>query len=178
MKSINSIKLKFQHSSKANALVAFVSYDEQSKRYYGVQETAQCGKKVCVLSFPLKDSVRAGVLYDCSLNPMQSGKGYVIVRATPQQYKATIETCYIKNNTYSIQIKFGYKVLKFDPFSSGKQSVYDLQQFKRVLLERTDIKDLQKVCKDFESSAHILLRLIEQDRWNVLHLKNRAVKRF
>ena len=162
MKSINSIKLKFQHSSKTNALVAFVSYDEQSKRYYGVQETAQCGKKVCVLSFPLKDSVRAGVLYDCSLNPMQSGKGYVIVRATPQQYKATIETCYIKNNTYSIQIKFGYKVLKFDPFSSGKQSVYDLQQ----------------VCKDFESSAHVLLRLIEQDRWNVLHLKNRAVKRF
>ena len=64
-----------------------------------------------------------------------------------QQYKATIETCYIKNNTYSIQIKFGYKVLKFDPFSSGKQSVYDLQQFKRVLLER--VAPLKLRCKRF-----------------------------
>lgn len=178
MKHISSIKLKFHHSSKNNALVSFVSYNELSKRYRGVNETAKCGKKVVVLHETLKGSVTAGVLYDCSIVPMSNGNGYIVVRATLQQYKATIATRYIKNNTYTIEITFGYKTLVFNPFSSGRSSKYDIEQFRQLLLQRADIADIAQVSKDFEESAKVLLRLMQQDRHTALHAYNRAVKRY
>lgn len=159
-------KLKFSKSDRTDATISYVSQNPNNGRVNGVRQDSPYPKKICVVDKALANEILVNVLYDCTLVPMAERNGYVVIAATPVQFKATIRTQYIKNNIYMVEVKFGNKTLRFDPFSGRKESVCNLQEFKRVLERRVDVKDIMQVVEDFNRAATRLLNMMEYDRYN------------
>ena len=106
-------------------------------------------------------------LYDCALIPMSDKNGYVVVEAEPVQFKATVNSTYIKGNIYLVEVKFGNKTIRFDPFNGKKESVKNLAACKAVLEKRVDVKDIMQVVEDFEKAANTILSLLNNDKYRL-----------
>ena len=104
-------------------------------------------------------------LYDCILIPMADKNGYVVIAAEPVQFKAKVNTTYIKGNVYLVEVKFGNKTIRFDPFNGKKESVKNLKACKEVLEKRIDVKDVMQVVEDFERAANTVVTLMEKDKY-------------
>lgn len=114
----------------------------------------------------LASEILLNVLYDCTLIPMTERNGYVVIAAEPVQFKATVTKTYVKNNIYLVEVKFGNKTIRFDPFNGRKESIKSLPACKAILERRVDVKNILQVVEDFETAANEILALLENDKWD------------
>ena len=156
-------KLKFIKSDKTDAYISFVSQNPKTGRYCGVRQDSPYPKKVCVPDKKLSCDILTNVLYDVVLIPMSEKNGYVVIEAVPCEFKATIETTYIPKIAYKVEVKFGNKVILFDPFDGKKESVRNLQSCRSVLEKRVDIKNILQVVDDFEKAANSIINKMYSD---------------
>jgi hypothetical protein len=158
-------KLKFVRSEISGAPVSFVSQNPKTGRICGVRQDSSYPKKICIVDKLLSPQIIVNALYDCTLIPMSDKNGYVVIAAEPVQFKAVISSAYIKNNIYVVEVKFGNKIIRFDPFNGKKESVKDIAACKSVLEKRIDIEDITQVVKDFERAAGNIVHLMERDKY-------------
>lgn len=162
-------KLKFTKSEQTGAIVSFVSQNPKTGQIRGVRQDDPYPKKICILDRALSSSVLLNTLYDATLVPMTSKDGFVAISITPVQFKAKIEVTVCPKALYKVEVKFGNKVILFDPMDGKRDSVKKLAECKRVLETRVDIKDLLQVVEDFEETAYSVIAKYEQDgfiyRW-------------
>lgn len=146
-------KLKFIKSDQTGAYVSFVSQNPKTGRICGVRQDSEYPKKICILDKKLMCDVLLNVLYDATLIPMSEKNGYVVIEVTPVQFKATIEVTYVPKAIYVVEVKFGNKVIRFDPKDGRKDSIRSIEGCKSILEKRVDIKDITQVVEDFVDAA-------------------------
>lgn len=157
-------KLKFVKSDQTGAIISFVSQNPKTGRICGVRQDSEYPKKICILDKMLASEILLNVLYDCTLIPMTERNGYVVIAAEPVQFKATVTKTYVKNNIYLVEVKFGNKTIRFDPFNGRKESIKSLPACKAILERRVDVKNILQVVEDFDTAANEILALLENDR--------------
>lgn len=138
---------------------------QKTGRICGVRQDSEYPKKICILDKMLASEILLNVLYDCTLIPMTERNGYVVIAAEPVQFKATVTKTYVKNNIYLVEVKFGNKTIRFDPFNGRKESIKSLPACKAILERRVDVKNILQVVEDFDTAANEILALLENDRW-------------
>lgn len=163
-------KLKFIRSDVSGSPVSFVSKHLDTGRIYGVRQDSKYPKKVCIVDKAIADQIMLNALYNCTLVPMTEKNGYVVISAEPVQFRAKINSTYIKGNVYVVEVKFGNKTIRFDPFCGRKESVKNLKECKRVLERRIDIKNVMQVAEDFERAAIAMVRIMENDKYSKFKL--------
>ena len=156
-------KLKFTKSEKTGAYVSFVSQNPKTGRICGVRQDSEYPKKICILDKKLMCDVLLNVLYDATLIPMAEKNGYVVIEVNPVQFKATIETTYVPKAVYVVEVKFGNKVIRFDPMDGRKDTIRTIEGCKSVLEKRVDIKDVTQVVEDFVDAATDIIRKFRND---------------
>lgn len=157
-------KLKFIKSEQTGSVISFVSQNPKTGRICGVRADSEYPKKICIVDKLLANDILMNVLYDCTLIPMSDRNGYVVIAAEPVQFNATIETTYIKGNIYLVEVKFGNKTLRFDPYNGKKESIRSLSAFRAVLEKRVDVKNIIQVVEDFEKAANKIILLLNTDQ--------------
>lgn len=163
-------KLKFMPSKTFDTLVGFVSRNHKTKMLCGVREDSPLKKKVCVLNKPLRGSILANTLYDCTLVPARQGNCYIVVEANVTQFNAHVSSQYVKGSTYFVQVEFGGSSIVFDPLHGKQESVKNLDACKEVLEKRVDIKNIGQVVKDFMEAGRMMLRLLNRDKYSLKKL--------
>lgn len=166
-------KLKFIKSEKNGAMISFVSQNPVNNVVCGVRQDSPYPKKIVIIDREIANNILVNVLYDCALIPMtkvlneKTGEnhipGYIAIEANPVQFKATVTTKYIRGIKYNVEVTFGNKVIRFDPFKGQKESVKSLPACRAILEKRYDVKDLMEVVEDFETAAISLMELMKQD---------------
>lgn len=166
-------KLKFIKSEKNGALISFVSQNPVNNVVCGVRQDSPYPKKIVIIDREMANNILVNILYDCVLIPMtptlneKTGEnhipGYIAIEANPVQFQATVTTKYICGIKYMVEVSFGNKVIRFDPFKGQKESVKSLPACRAVLEKRYDVKDLMDVVESFEVAAHNLLDLLKED---------------
>lgn len=179
-------KLKFIKSEKNGALISFVSQNPVNHVVCGVRQDSPYPKKIVIIDREIANNILVNVLYDCVLIPMakvlneKTGEshvpGYIAIEANPMQFKATISTKYIRGVKYNVEVAFGNKVIRFDPFKGQKESVKSLPACKAILEKRYDVKDLMDVVEDFETAALDLIKLMKQDMRQIHNKKHHNEK--
>lgn len=176
-------KLKFIKSEKNGALISFVSKNPVNNVVCGVRQDSPYPKKIVIIDREIANNILVNVLYDCALIPMtkvlneKTGDknhipGYIAIEASPVQFKATVTTKYIRGIKYNVEVTFGNKVIRFDPFKGQKESVKSLPACRAILEKRYDVKDLMDVVEDFETAAINLMELMKQDMRQIYNKKN------
>lgn len=157
-------KLKFSKSKRSGSWIGFVSINTKNGCVKGVREDAKEPKMICVVTSKLAPFIEPDVLYDVQMVPMKNkNTGLIVVEAEPHAFEASIETVIVKNAVYVINVKFGNKVIKFDPKDGRLDSVRTIDGAVKVLEGRKDIKNQLQVIDDFIKSANILLTTYEND---------------
>lgn len=168
-----STKLKFIKSDKNGALISFVSQNPGNNVVCGVRQDSPYPKKIVIIDRKKANNIITNVLYDCKLIPMtpimneRTGEnhipGYIAIEATPVQFKATVSTTYIRGIKYMVEVSFGNKVIRFDPYRGKKESVKSFPACRAILEKRYDVKDLMRVVEDFDEAAFNIVELMKQD---------------
>lgn len=94
---------------------------------------------------------------------MAEKNGYIVIDVTPVQFKATIETTYVPKAIYVVEVKFGNKVIRFDPMDGRKETIRTIDGCKGMLERRVDIKDITQVVDDFVEAATDIMRKFKND---------------
>lgn len=179
-------KLKFIKSERNGALISFVSQNPVTNVVCGVRQDSPYPKKIVIIDREIANNILVNVLYDCVLIPMtqimneKTGEnhipGYIAIEANPVQFKATVTTKYIRGIKYNVEVSFGNKVIRFDPFRGQQESVKSLPACRAVLEKRCDVKDLMEVIEDFENAAFNLIELMKQDMRQIHNKKSKNEK--
>lgn len=156
-------QLKFVVSPETGETIGFVSRPWQSNRLKGVRENSTFGKKICVLADDLKGKIIPEIPYTVELKPMHSGKGYVVVKATPKLFPALVETEMVPKSIYQVTVSFGNKTFYFDPKDGKSSSSRTIQGVINELLTRTDIDERETVIEDFKRQAFQLVRCMNAE---------------
>lgn len=182
-------KLKFIKSNKNGAFISFVSQNPVNGIVCGVRQDSPYPKKIVIIDRELSNSLLLNVLYDCVLIPMtpiikhagteQEEKfipGYIAIEATPVQFKATVTTKYVRGSKYQVEVCFGNKIIRFDPFRGQKESVKSLPACLVVLEKRCDVKDVMYVVESFSAAANELVAQMKQDMREIHNNKSKNGK--
>ncbi len=182
-------KLKFIKSDKNGALISFVSQNPVNGVVCGVRQDSPYPKKIVIIDRGLSNNLLLNVLYDCVLIPMtpiikNEGTaqqevfipGYIAVEATPVQFKATITTKYVRGSQYQVEVSFGNKVIRFDPFRGKQETIKSLPACLAVLEKRYDVKDVMYVVENFTAAANELLDILKQDMREIHNKKGHHEK--
>lgn len=180
-------KLKFIKSERNGALISFVSQNPVTDIVCGVRQDSPYPKKIVIIDRQMAHNIFVNVLYDCVLIPMtpildeKTGEknfipGYIAIEATPVQFKATVTTKYIRGIKYQVEVSFGNKVIRFDPFRGQKETLKSLPACRAILEKRYDVKDLMDVVESFEMAALNLIELMKQDMRQIHNKKNHNEK--
>ena len=156
-------QIKFTLSEETGELIGFVSRHSKTKKLKGVRENSTFGKKICVLSEELKGKVIENILYNVELKSMHLGNGYVVVSATPAEFKAQIDTVIVAQNIYKVCITFGNKTIYFDPKDGKSPSSRTLEGTLKIIKARKDIEDKELVVEEFIRQANHLIQRMEKD---------------
>lgn len=160
-------KLKFKKSEKSGLLVGFVSQNPKTGRIKGVREDSEFPKQVCVVDASISPEIIVGALYNAAIVPMYQKKGFIVIEATPHQFKADIEVCYVPKAIYMVNVKFGNKTITFDPKDGRKESTRSLAAVKQLLERRIDIRNITQVVEDFVDAANDMLKKFDRDGFYV-----------
>jgi len=151
-------KLKFVKSEKTGNYIGFVSKNKKTGLLAGVRENDSKPKKVCVIDKKsVTEEIIPNALYNVSLRTMASNNGFVVIEATPVKFKAVIEVSYIPKALYTVEIKFGNKIICFDPKDGRKASCKTLTGCLELLEKRIDIENQEQILEDFKQCAEHLL---------------------
>lgn len=178
-------KLKFIKSDVNGTFISFISQNPVNNVVCGVRQDSPYPKKIVIIDKEIANNIIINVLYDCVLIPMskvpneKTGEdfipGYIAIEATPVQFKATITTNYEFGVKYNIEVSFGNKVIRFDPFKGKKESVKSLPACRAILEKRYDVKDIMDVVEDFDKAATSLIATMKQDMIQI-HNKRKYAK--
>lgn len=160
-------KLKFKKSEQSGLLVGFVSQNPKTGRIKGVREDSKFPKQVCVVDQAIAPEIIIGALYNAAIVPMLKKKGFIVIEATPYQFRAEIDVNYVKKAVYVVTVRFGNKTIVFDPKDGRKESIRSLAAVKSLLEKRVDIRNVTQVVEDFMEAASDVLRKFEQDGFYV-----------
>lgn len=178
-------KLKFIKSEKNGALISFVSQNPVNQVVCGVRQDSVYPKKIVIIDREIANNILVNVLYDCVLIPMGSQlndkgedfiPGYIAIEAEPHQFKATLTTKYIRGVKYNLEVKFGNKSIRFDPYKGQKESVKSLPACRAILEKRCDVRDLMDVLEEFDREANDLLELMKNDMREINNKKHKYEK--
>lgn len=161
-------KLKFKKSDRTESWVGFVSVNTKTGYIRGVREDADEPKKVCVVTHDLAPIIEPGVLYDVQMIPMRNkNAGYIVVAAKPHAFEAKISTTVVKHAVYMVEIRFGNKVIIFDPKDGKKESIRTIDGVLKYLEHREDIKDIVQVLDNVRRAANAVLTAFKNDGYYV-----------
>lgn len=163
---IEKSRVKFAKMSNGD-IVGFVSRNPATNQLKGVREDSSLPKKVCVLSKDLKGSIVPKALYDVELKPMRNGNGYVVISAIRKHFDAQIELYVKPHKVYKVIVRFGNKVIYFDPVNGKSDSSRTLAGVLEELNTRQDIANPDSVISDVIDKAQELLRLMEDHGYHV-----------
>lgn len=176
-------KLKFIKSERNGALISFISQNPVNKVVCGVRQDSAYPKKIVIIDREIAHNVIVDMLYDCVLIPMtavpnpKTGEmhipGYIAIEATPVQFKATVTTKYIRGVKYNVEVSFGNKVIRFDPFRGIKETTKSINACRAVLEKRCDVRDIMDVVDDFNTAASNLLALMKRDMVDIHNKRKR-----
>lgn len=179
-------KLKFIKSEKNGALISFVSQNPVNNVVCGVRQDSPYPKKIVIIDKNLSSHILINVLYDCVLIPMTTVKnektgedhipGYIAIEANPVQFKATVSTKYVRGSKYQVEVIFGNKIIRFDPYRGQKESVKSFPACLAVLEKRCDVKDLMYVVENFTAAATELTEQLKQDMREIHNQKGKYAK--
>lgn len=159
MKNLIKTIIKFYKGldNVEDRLYGFVTKSEGSWR--GCRES-EPKKKIVFVDRSASDNIVPGLLYKCSLKPMRSKHGFIVIAATPIQFPATLITV-SRKGVFMVKIKFGNKTIIYDP-SSKERRRRDIQKIADNLRNRLDLENPRETAEDFVSSACIIKRLYKQ----------------
>lgn len=126
----------------------------------GCRETDECKKKIVFVDPSISKDIIPNALYICSLIPMRKEEGFIVKSAQLVKFKAIVETK-ITKNVFRVSVKFGNKVIVYDPSSKEKRHK-DIRGIAESLRKRVDVLDANGVAEDFLNSACIAKRMYEQ----------------
>lgn len=179
-------KLKFIKSEKNGALISFVSQNPVNGVVCGVRQDSPYPKKIVIIDRETSSHILVNVLYDCVLIPMtevqntKTGEnhipGYIAIEANPVQFRATVTTNYVRGSRYQVEVAFGNKIIRFDPFRGQKESVKSLPACLAVLEKRCDVRDLCDVVESFNAAAISLVEQLKQDMREIHNKKGKHDK--
>ncbi len=177
-------KLKFIKSDRNGAIIGFISQNPVNNVFAGVRQDSPYPKKIVITDREMANTIMVNMLYDCTLIPMKpvvnekTGEehipGYIAIEATPVQFKAKVATQYIRGVKYTVEVSFGNKTIRFDPFRGQKESVKSLAACRAVLEKRCDVRDLLDVLEDFNTAANNLLELMKKDMRQIHNQRGNA----
>lgn len=161
--AIEKSQIKFTQSETTGELIGFVSRHSKTKKLKGVRENSVYGKKICVLSEELKGTITENVLYNVELKSMHRGNGYVVVSATPAKFAAQVDTVIVPKSIYQVCVTFGNKTIYFDPKDGKSVSSKEFEGALKIIKERKDIEDRDRVIKEFTRQSKQLIQRMETD---------------
>lgn len=148
----------------ADRLYGFVTKVHGSWR--GCRESEPI-KKVVFPDAALCSDIIPGVLYSCSLIPMNSGNGFIAKTANIVKFEAKISThCNNENGVFNVCVQFGNKKIVYDPSSKFKNRT-DISSIAQELRNRVDLEQALCVAEDFINHALIVRRLYQQHTTHV-----------
>jgi len=161
-------KLKFKKSDRTGSWVGFVSVNTKTGYIKGVREDADEPKKVCVVTHDLALMIEPNVLYDVQMIPMRNkNAGYIVVVAEPHAFEAHISSTVVRHAVYRVEVRFGNKIVVFDPKDGRKDSVRTINGVVKYLEHRKDIRDIVSVVDRFEQAANAMLTTFKNDGYYV-----------
>lgn len=156
-------KLKFEKSKETGAYVGFVSQDPTTKRIIGVRQNDPKPKRICIVDKAISSEIVPNILYSATLIPMSAKNGFIAIEVSPFSFKASVESNYVPKAVYQVEVRFGNKVIIFDPLDGKKPSVNTIAGCREVLEKRMDIKDISTVVEDFLEHANGVMEKFKQD---------------
>lgn len=157
--------LKFQRSERDKvSLVAYVQKENGS--WKGCHESDKCKKKVVLADSQIAQTLLENVLYNATLIPMKERMGFVAISAEPVKFPATIETFIDDDGRYAVDVRFGHKLITYEPDSKleNRRSISGIIE---TLERRIDIKHPEQVIADFKEAAEIVFAYYKADRMGV-----------
>ena len=159
-------QIKFVKSERTGRLIGFVSRQGKTHQLKGVREDSIFGKKICVLSYELRDVIIPNRLYATELKAMHNGKGYVVVSAVPVFFSAVVETKVIQGKVYEVTVSFGNKIIYFNPLYGKSSSSATIGGVLKVLRGRKEIENKREVILEFITQANLLLEILDLEDLN------------
>ena len=153
--SIISTFIKFSYDENTKTFLAFVRKKTKEKLWIGCRERENCKKKVVVPSGQLVELVIPDVLYKAELIPMKNDKGFIATKIEIVKFPAGIETT-IKPNRFKAEIKFGNKVVIYDPQKGRQENRRFLPKVMDILKARVDIEDKENALEQFYNAATLV----------------------
>lgn len=127
-------------------------------------------KKIVLLDPSIVGGIVPNVLYHCSLIPMNNEQGFIAKSANIIRFPANIITqCREDQNLFTVSVKFGNKVISYDP-NSNEARQRDITAIAENLRKRMDLQNAIEVAEEFINNACIVKRLYQQ------HLESKAFK--
>lgn len=121
----------------------------------GCRENAETKKKIVLLEpKQITVTIHENTLYQCTLIPMKSDTGFIVINAKPVQFEAKIETI-VRKDVYKVIIKFGNRTITYDP-TSKLENRNDKQAIVEKLRSREDLKYANATAEEFLDCACLL----------------------
>lgn len=160
MSSIIKTNIKFCKGldNVSDKLCGFVTKTNGSWR--GCRQECAVKKKIVLVDSALAHDIIPNRLYLCTLIPMRGEGGFIAVSAELVKFHASILARY-RQGEYSVTVKFGHKVVTYDPAGSDKGK-RDIQHIARCLRSRVDLQNALAVAEDFISAAVMVRRRYKQ----------------
>lgn len=153
--------IKFKKNEKG-VFQGFVTKNEHGS-WRGCREDADVSKKIVLLNpRQISIEIKENTLYQCSLIPMKSDCGYIVISAKQVQFEAKTETV-VHENVYRVMVKFGNKIVTYDP-TSKQQKRNDIQSIADFLRSREDLKYANAVAEEFLDCACLLQSIYNRNK--------------
>lgn len=154
--------IKFKQNEKG-VFYGFVTKNQKGS-WRGCNEEDDVRKKIVFVDKHDDKDMIPNTLYQVSLIPMTSDHGFIALNPKLVQFVAKIET-EADNNKYRVTVKFGNKIIIYDPTSPNKKK-NDIQTIVNLLKSRADLKYKEAVTEEFLDCACLLLSIYKRENKN------------
>ena len=156
--------IKFQ-IDKDGSPIAFV-YKNGMGSWRGCRENENCGKKkIVVADKEICASIIPEVLYMATLIPMHNEKGFVAISVKPKRFIAAVKIV-PEVHSYKIQVKFGNKVIEYDPYNKRDLNRSQIDGVCSILSKRPDILNKEQAIATLMEFARTAMRIYKFPKTN------------
>lgn len=150
--------IKFKQNERG-AFYGFVTKNEKGS-WRGCNEDSYVKKKIVFVDEHEANDIIVGALYQVTLIPMTSNKGFIALNAKLVQFEAKINT-EVKDDIFRVSVQFGQKTIVYDPTSKNVKK-NNIQSIANLLRSRIDLKSKDAVAEEFLDSACLLLSIYKR----------------
>lgn len=160
-KQVIKTNIKFQENERG-VFQGFVTKNEHGS-WRGCREDAEVSKKIVLLDpRQVQITIRENALYQCTLIPMRSDCGFIVIQAAPVLFQAKTETI-VRKGVYKVKVKFGNKIIIYDPTSKCEKR-NNIQGIVDYLRKREDLKYANAVAEEFLDCACMLKSIYDKQK--------------